>query len=208
MSQFFQIHPENPQARLVKQAADILRQGGLAVIPTDCAYAFACRIGDKKATERVERLRQLGPKHNYTLLCRDFSELSTFAKVSNSQYRLLKAHTPGAFTFILEATREVPRLLMHPKKRTIGIRVPDNAIAMALLAEMGEPLMTSSLIMPGDELPLSDPYEIRQMLENQLDLIVDGGYCGFEATTVIDMTDEVPVLVRQGVGDASAMVAE
>lgn len=208
MSQFFQIHPENPQARLIKQAADILRQGGLAVIPTDCAYAFACRIGDKKATERVERLRQLGPKHNYTLLCRDFSELSTFAKVSNSQYRLLKAHTPGAFTFILEATREVPRLLMHPKKRTIGIRVPANAIAMALLAEMGEPLMTSSLIMPGDDLPLSDPYDIRQSLENQLDLIVDGGYCGFEATTVIDMTDDVPVLVRQGVGDASGFVVE
>lgn len=208
MSQFFQIHPDNPQARLVKQAAEILRQGGLAVIPTDCAYALACRIGDKKATERVQRLRQLGPKHNFTLLCRDFSELATFAKVDNSQYRLLKAHTPGAFTFILEATREVPRLLMHPKKRSIGIRVPDNAIAMALLAEMGEPLMTSSLIMPGDEMPLSDPYEIRQMLENQLDLIVDGGYCGFEATTVIDMTDEVPVLVRQGVGDASAMVAE
>ena len=206
MSQFFQIHPENPQARLVKQAADIIRQGGLAVIPTDCAYAFACRIGDKKATERVERLRQLGPKHNYTLLCRDFSELSTFAKVSNSQYRMLKAHTPGAFTFILEATREVPRLLMHPKKRTIGIRVPANAIAMALLEEMGEPLMTSSLILPGDELPLSDPYDIRQSLENQLDLIIDGGYCGFEATTVIDMTDEVPVLVRQGVGDASGFV--
>lgn len=206
MSQFFQIHPETPQNRLVKQAADILRQGGVGVIPTDCAYALTCRIGDKKATERISRLRQLGPKHNFTLLCRDFSELSTFARVDNSQYRLLKAHTPGAYTFILEATREVPRLLMHPKKRTIGIRVPDNAIAMELLAEMGEPLMTSSLILPGDDMPLSDPYDIRQTLEKQVDLVIDGGYCGFEATTVIDMTDEVPELVRQGVGDASPFV--
>ena len=206
MSQFFQIHPENPQQRLVKQAAELLRQGAVAVIPTDCSYALACRIGDKKATETIQRIRQLDQKHNFTLLCRDFSELSTFAKVENSFFRVLKAHTPGAFTFILPATREVPRLLMHPKKRTIGIRVPDNAIAMALLEEMGEPLMTSSLIMPGDELPLSDPYDIRQTLEHQLDLIIDGGYCGFEATTVIDMTEEAPQLMRQGVGDASDIV--
>ena len=206
MSQFFQIHPENPQARLIRQAADIIRQGGLAVFPTDCAYALACRVGDKKATERVQRMRQLDARHNFTLLCRDLSELSSFAKVDNTQYRLLKAHTPGAYTFILPATKEVPRLLMNPKKRTIGIRVPDNAIAMALLEEMGEPVMTSSLIMPGDDLPLSDPYDIRQTLENQLDLIVDGGYCGFEATTVVDMTDESPVLVRQGVGDASVFL--
>ncbi|MEC7545528.1 MAG: L-threonylcarbamoyladenylate synthase [Pseudomonadota bacterium] len=204
MSQFFQIHPDNPQARLIKQAADIIREGGLAVIPTDCAYALACRVGDKSATERVIRMRQLGAKHNFTLLCRDLSELSTFAKVDNTEYRLLKAHTPGAFTFILPATRDVPRLLMHPKKRTIGIRVPDNAIAMALLQEIGEPLMTSSLIMPGDELPLSDPYDIRATLEHQLDLVVDGGFCGFEATTVVDMTGEVPEIARQGVGDASA----
>ncbi|MBM97293.1 MAG: threonylcarbamoyl-AMP synthase [Oceanospirillaceae bacterium] len=206
MSQFFQIHPENPQARLIRQAADIIRQGGLAVFPTDCAYALACRVGDKKATERVQRMRQLDARHNFTLLCRDLSELSSFAKVDNTQYRLLKAHTPGAYTFILPATKEVPRLLMNPKKRTIGIRVPDNAIAMALLEEMGEPVMTSSLIMPGDDLPLSDPYDIRQTLENQLDLIVDGGYCGFEATTVVDMTEESPVLVRQGVGDASVFL--
>ncbi|WP_370217187.1 L-threonylcarbamoyladenylate synthase [Thalassolituus sp.] len=204
MSQFFQIHPDNPQARLIKQAADIILEGGLAVIPTDCAYALACRVGDKSATERVIRMRQLGAKHNFTLLCRDLSELSTFAKVDNTEYRLLKAHTPGAFTFILPATRDVPRLLMHPKKRTIGIRVPDNAIAMALLQEIGEPLMTSSLIMPGDELPLSDPYDIRATLEHQLDLVVDGGFCGFEATTVVDMTGEVPESARQGVGDASA----
>jgi tRNA threonylcarbamoyl adenosine modification protein (Sua5/YciO/YrdC/YwlC family) len=204
MSQFFQIHPDNPQPRLIKQAAEILRSGGLAVIPTDCAYALACRIGDKNATEKVRRLRKLDSKHNFTLLCRDLSELSDFAKVDNSQYRLLKAHTPGAYTFILEATRQVPRLLMHPKKRTIGIRVPDNKIAMELAAEMNEPIMTTSLIMPGDELPMSDPYDIRQQLEHELDLVIDGGYCGFEATTVIDMTDEVPQLLRQGVGDASA----
>jgi len=204
LSQFFQIHPDNPQARLIKQAADIIRSGGLAVIPTDCAYALACRVGDKSATERVIRMRQLGSKHNFTLLCRDLSELSTFAKVDNTEYRLLKSHTPGAFTFILPATRDVPRLLMHPKKRTIGIRVPDNAIAMALLEEIGEPLMTSSLIMPGDDLPLSDPYDIRATLEHQLDVVVDGGFCGFEATTVVDMTGDVPEIARQGVGDASA----
>ncbi len=203
MSQFFQIHPDNPQARLIKQAAEIIRNGGLAVIPTDCAYALACRIGDKKTTDRIQRLRQLPPKHNFTLLCRDLSELSLFAKVDNTKYRMLKAHTPGAFTFILEATREVPRLLMHPKKRTIGIRVPNNPIAMALLEDMNEPLMTTSLIMPGDELPLSDPYDIRQLLEHELELVIDGGHCGFEATTVIDMTDEIPVVLRQGVGDAS-----
>ncbi len=206
MSQFFQIHPDNPQQRLIKQTAEILRSGGLAVIPTDCAYALACRVGDKNATERVIRLRQLDHKHNFTMLCRDFSELSTYAKVDNSQFRLLKAHTPGAFTFILPATREVPRLLMHPKKRTIGIRVPDNAIAMALLEEMGEPLMTTSLIMPGDELPLSDPYDIRQTLENAVDVVIDGGFCGFEATTVIELTEDAPELLRQGVGDASAFV--
>ncbi|KZZ49254.1 MAG: threonylcarbamoyl-AMP synthase [Saccharospirillaceae bacterium] len=206
MSQFFQIHPENPQARLVKQAAEIIRSGGLAVIPTDCAYALACRIGDKNATEKVRRLRQLDKHHNFTLLCRDLSELSDFAKVDNVKYRLLKNHTPGAFTFILEATRQVPRLLMHPKKRTIGIRVPDNQIAMDLLSEMNEPIMITSLIMPGDDMPMSDPYDIRQQLEHELDLVIDGGYCGFEATTVIDLMDEAPEVLRQGVGDASAFV--
>jgi tRNA threonylcarbamoyl adenosine modification protein (Sua5/YciO/YrdC/YwlC family) len=206
VSQFFQIHPENPQARLVKQAAEIIRSGGLAVIPTDCAYALACRIGDKNATEKVRRLRQLDKHHNFTLLCRDLSELSDFAKVDNVKYRLLKNHTPGAFTFILEATRQVPRLLMHPKKRTIGIRVPDNQIAMDLLSEMNEPIMITSLIMPGDDMPMSDPYDIRQQLEHELDLVIDGGYCGFEATTVIDLMDEAPEVLRQGVGDASAFV--
>ena len=203
MSQFFQIHPENPQTRLVKQAVEILRSGGLCVLPTDCAYVLACHIGDKTATERVQKLRQLDNKHNYTLLCRDLSELSTYAKVDNVMYRQLKAHTPGAYTFILNATREVPRRLMHPKKRTIGIRVPDFAITQAILEEIGEPLMSTSLIMPGDDMPLSDPYEIRQMLEHQLDLVIDGGYCGFEATSVIDLTDDAPVVLRRGVGDVA-----
>ncbi|MBL4798050.1 MAG: threonylcarbamoyl-AMP synthase [Oleispira sp.] len=206
MSQFFQIHPENPQARLVKQAVEIIQKGGLVVLPTDCAYILVCHIGDKSAMERVKALRELDDKHNYTLVCRDLSELSSYAKVNNATYRQLKQHTPGAFTFILDATKEVPKRLIQPKKKTIGMRVPDNAILLAILEELNEPLMSTSLIMPGDELPLSDPYEIRQMLEHSLDLIIDGGYCGFEATTVLDLTGEEVVLLRQGVGDASAFL--
>ncbi|MFY9178852.1 MAG: L-threonylcarbamoyladenylate synthase [Venatoribacter sp.] len=206
MTQFIQIHPDNPQDRLIKQAAEVLRNGGLGVIPTDCAYALVCCLGNKKAVDTVTRIRRLGPKHNFTLLCRDLSELAHFAKADNSQYRLLKAHTPGAFTFILEATREVPRLLMHPKKRTIGIRVPSNNITRAIVEQIGEPLMSSSLILPGDEIPLSDPYEIRDVIGHELDLIVDGGFCGFEATTVVDMTGDDVVIARQGVGDASSFL--
>ncbi|MAA71505.1 MAG: threonylcarbamoyl-AMP synthase [Bermanella sp.] len=200
MSQFFQIHPDNPQARLIKQAAEIINGGGLAIIPTDCAYALACRLEDKRALERVKQIRQLSDKHNFTLLCRDLAEIGNYGKVDNTAYRLLKAHTPGAFTFILDGTREVPRRLMHPKKRTIGIRVPDNNIIRDLLEEVGEPILSTSLIMPGDDMPLSDPYEIRQMLEHAVDLVVDGGYCGIEATTVVDMTGEVYEITRQGVG--------
>lgn len=206
MSEYIQIHPENPQPRLIKQAAEIIRKGGLAVVPTDCAYALVCSLGNKKAVDHVIQLRKLGPKHNFTILCQDLSELSYFAKVDNSRYRLLKAHTPGAFTFILDATREVPRLLMHPKKRTIGIRVPDNLIARALLEEIGEPIMSSSLIMPGDEIPLADPYEINEQLGHELDLIIDGGFCGVEATTVIDMSGDDILVARQGLGDASAFL--
>jgi tRNA threonylcarbamoyl adenosine modification protein (Sua5/YciO/YrdC/YwlC family) len=201
MSQFFQIHPENPQARLIKQAADIIRNGGLAVLPTDCAYVLACHLEDKDAVERVRRIRNLSDKHNFTLLCRDLSEIATYAKVDNTHYRLLKAHTPGAYTFVLEASREVPKRLMHPKRKTIGIRVPDNNIIRELLAELNEPLMSTSLIIPGDELPLSDPYDIRQSLEHAVDLVIDGGYCGLEATTVIDMTGEVPEIIRAAAGD-------
>jgi tRNA threonylcarbamoyl adenosine modification protein (Sua5/YciO/YrdC/YwlC family) len=203
MSQFFQIHPDNPQARLIKQAADIVRKGGIIVYPTDSAYAIGCHIGDKKALERIRRIRQLDDKHNFTLVCRDLSELATFARVDNTQYRLLKACTPGPYTFILKATAEVPRRLMHQKRKTIGLRVPENPTAQALLAELNEPLMSVTLIMPGDADPLIDPYDIRTVLEHDVDLVIDGGYCGLEMTTVVDLADDEPVLVRQGKGDVA-----
>lgn len=206
MSQFFQIHPDNPQDRLLNQAADIINSGKLAVIPTDCAYALACLASRKTATQRLRQIRRLEPKHNLTMICRDFSELSRYAKVDNQQFRLLKAHTPGAYTFILPATKEVPKLLMHPKKKTIGIRVPDNKIALGLLEKLDGPLISASLILPNEELPLSDPYEIRDRLESQLDLILDGGFCGFEATSVIDMTEEVPQVLRHSVGNVDAFL--
>jgi len=203
MSQFFQIHPDNPQARLIKQAADIVRKGGIIVYPTDSAYAIGCHIGDKKALERIRRIRQLDDKHNFTLVCRDLSELATFARVDNTQYRLLKACTPGPYTFILKATAEVPRRLLHQKRKTIGLRVLENPTAQALLAELNEPLMSVTLIMPGDADPLIDPYDIRTVLEHDVDLVIDGGYCGLEMTTVVDLADDEPVLVRQGKGDVA-----
>jgi len=203
MAQFFQIHPENPQARLIVQAADIIRKGGLVVYPTDSAYALGCHIGDKDALERIRSLRKLDKNHNFTLMCRDLSELATYARVDNRDFRLLKNHTPGAYTFILEATADVPRRLMHPKRKTIGLRVPDNPIALALLAELGEPLMTSSLLLPGEEFPMTDPYDMRDILEHHVELIIDGGYCGLEPTTVIDLTGDAPALIRQGKGDFS-----
>lgn len=203
MSQFFQIHPDNPQARLIKQAVEIINQGGVIVYPTDCAYALGCHIGDKKAVNRIREIRRLDDKHNFTLVCSDLSEVSTYAKVDNTTYRILKAHTPGAYTFILNATSEVPRRLLHPKRRTIGLRLPDHNITLALLEALGEPLMSTSLIMPGDDQPLTDPYDIRATLEHQVDLIIDGGYCGMEATSVIRMTDDVPEVVRVGMGDVS-----
>jgi tRNA threonylcarbamoyl adenosine modification protein (Sua5/YciO/YrdC/YwlC family) len=203
MAQFFQIHAENPQHRLIVQAADIIRKGGIVVYPTDSAYALGCHIGDKDALDRIRAMRKLDKNHNFTLMCRDLSELSTFARVDNAVYRLIKNHTPGAYTFILEATAEVPRRLMHPKRKTIGLRVPDNPIALALLAELGEPIMTSSLLMPGDEYPMTDPYDMRGPLEHLVDLIIDGGYCGLEPTTVIDLTGDAPDLIRQGRGDFS-----
>lgn len=201
MSQFFQIHPDNPQQRLIQQAVEILRQGGVIIYPTDCAYALGCHLGDKKAVDRIKRIRRLDDKHNFTLVCDDLSSIGTYAKVDNQRFRLLKAHTPGAYTFILPATTEVPRRLLHPKRRTIGIRVPDNAIVAELLSQLGEPIMSTSLIMPDEELPLSDPYEMRDLLQHQVDLIIDGGYCGIEATSVINMVDDIPVVVREGAGD-------
>jgi tRNA threonylcarbamoyl adenosine modification protein (Sua5/YciO/YrdC/YwlC family) len=207
MSQFFQVHPDNPQARLIRQAADIVRAGGVVVYPTDSAYALGCQIGDKNAMDRIRAIRKLDASHNFTLVCRDLSELASYARVDNSAYRLLKHHTPGAYTFILEATSEVPRRLKHPKRKTIGLRVPDNRISLALLEDLNEPLMSVTLIMPGDEYPLIDPYEIRATLEHQVDLVIDGGYCGMEPTTVLDLSQAPPQLLRQGKGDASAFLA-
>ena len=203
MAQFFSIHPDNPQARLIRQAVDILKQGGLIAYPTDSAYALGCHIGDKFALDRIRALRQLDKNHNFTLMCRDLSELASYARVDNTAFRIIKSHTPGAYTFILNATSEVPRRLQHPKRKTLGMRVPDNAIALALLEEMGEPIMSSSLILPGEEIPLTDPYDIRDVLEHQLELVLDGGFCGLEPTTVVDLTQGDPVVLRQGCGDTS-----
>ena len=203
MSQFFQIHPENPQARLVRQAVDIIRDGGLVVYPTDSAYAIGCHIGDKNALDRIRRLRKLDDRHNFTLVCRDLSEIATYARVDNTVYRQLKHCTPGPYTFILQATSEVPRRLKHPKRKSIGLRVPDNRVAAALLEDLGEPLMSVTLIMPGDDYPLIDPYEIREVLEHDVDLVIDGGYCGMEATTVVDLVEERPLILRAGKGDVA-----
>ena len=198
---FFQIHAENPQERLVKQAVEVIRKGGVIIYPTDSSYALGCRLGDKSALERIRRIRRLDDKHNFTLMCRDLSELGVFAKVNTTAFRLLKAYTPGPYTYILNATREVPRMLMHPKRRTIGLRVPGHPIAQALLAELGEPLMSVTLILPDATEPLSDPYEIRDLLESQVDLIIDGGYGGIEASTVVSFVDEDPQVLRIGCGD-------
>ncbi len=208
MSQFFQIHPDNPQPRLIKQAVEILRGRGVIAYPTDSAYALGCLIGEKSAMERIRRIRRLDDEHNFTLMCRDLSELGTYARVDNSVYRLLRQHTPGPYTFILKATGEVPRRLMHPKRRTIGLRVPDNAVTLALLEALDEPLMSVTLILPGDDLPMTDPHDIRQTLEHQVDLVIDGGYCGLEPTTVVDLVELPPVVRRQGLGDASSLVVD
>ena len=208
MSQFFQVHPENPQLRLIRRAVEIIRAGGVVIYPTDSCYAVGCRIGDKNALERIRRLRQLDDKHNFTLLCRDLSQLSLFAKVDTGAFRLLKNHTPGPYTFILNATREVPRMLLHPKRRTIGLRVPGDPIALALLEEFGEPLMSISLILPGDTLPLSDPHEMRQILEHQVDLIIDGGVGGLEASTVVSLLEDEAQVLRIGCGDPKPFVED
>lgn len=208
MSQFFQIHPDNPQPRLIRQAVEMLRQGAVIVYPTDSAYALGCHLGDKKAMDRIRHIRQVNDKHNFTLVCGDLSQISNYAKLTNNTlFRILNAYTPGPYTFILRATSEVPRRLLHPKRRTIGIRIPDNAIAQALVAELGEPIMSSSLILPNAEMPLTDPDEIRELLEHQVDLVIDGGHCGFEPSTVIDMTDEIPRIVRRGKGETGPFEA-
>jgi tRNA threonylcarbamoyl adenosine modification protein (Sua5/YciO/YrdC/YwlC family) len=202
MSQFFAIHPDNPQLRLVRQAVEIIQAGGLIIYPTDSCYALGCQIGDKRALDRLSSIRQVSKRHNFTLMCRDLSEIATYAKIDNQQYRLLKQLTPGPYTFILPATREVPRRLQNPKRKTIGLRVPDNAIVSMLLAELAEPLMSSTLILPGQDMAMTDPEDIREQFTRQVDLVIDGGNCGYEPTTVIDMVDSIPVVTRQGCGQA------
>ncbi len=201
MSQYFQIHPENPQVRLIRQAVEIIRNGGVIAYPTDSAYALGCHLGDKNAAEKIKRIRRLDDKHNFTLVCRDLSDIGTYARVDNVSYRLLKTYTPGPYTFILNATSEVPRRLLHPKRRHIGIRIPDNRIVQDLLAELGEPLMSTTLILPGEDDPMIDPEDIREKLEHELALVIDGGFCGPEPTTVVDLSDEVPKVLRVGKGD-------
>lgn len=200
MAQFFSIHPNNPQSRLLRQAADTVRAGGVIVYPTDSCYALGCQLGDKSAMARIRSIRGVNEQHHFSLACRNLSEISNYAKVSNSQYRLLKATTPGSYTFILEATREVPRRLQHPKRSTIGLRIPDHPVVQALLEELDEPLLNSTLILPDDEIPLNDPKEIRDRLEHKVELVLDGGACSLEMTTVINLTGGGPELVRNGKG--------
>jgi len=201
MSEYYHIHPDNPQRRLIAQAVEIIHKGGVVVYPTDSSYAIGCHLGNKQAAERIRRIRQLDKHHNFTLVCRDLSEISQYSKVDNINYRLLKSQTPGPYTFILPATGEVPRRLLNPKRKNIGLRIPDNLIVMALLEELQEPLMSCTLMLPGEDFPMTDPQQIQLQLENHIDLIIDGGYSGHEPTTVIDLTDDQPVVLREGKGD-------
>lgn len=200
MSQFFQIHPTHPQARLVKRAVEIIREGGVIVYPTDTAYALGCQIANKAAQERIERIRQLDKRHPFTLLCRDLSECSNYAKFGNQAFRILKLHLPGPYTFIMKAKKEVPKRLQCAKRKSIGLRVPDHAIAQAILDELGEPLLTTTLLLPNQETTEVDPYEIRDLLEHQVDLIIDGGYGQLTETTIVDFTEDEPVVMREGLG--------
>ena len=205
MSQFFTLHRTHPEIRLIKRAVEIVRKGGLIAYPTDSCYALGCHIGDKAAMERIRRVRGVDDRHHFTLVCRDLSDIGTFAKVNNAQYRLLKAHTPGSYTFILDATRELPRRLAHPKRATVGVRVPEHPVTHALLTELNEPLLSSTLMLPGDEDPLNDAEAIRGRLEHEVDLILDGGACGIEPTTVIDLSGPEPILIRRGKGEVASM---
>ena len=203
MSQFFRIYPDNPELRLIRRAIKIIRGGGVMAYPTNSGYALGCQIGDKAAIERIWKIRNLDTKHHFTLVCRDLSQVGAYASFDTPVYRLVRANTPGPYTFILRGTREVPRRLMHPKRKTIGLRVPENPVAQALLAELCEPMLTTTLILPDDRLPMTDPEEIRARLEKQVDLIIDGGYAGNEPTTMVDLTGDVPRVLREGRGDAS-----
>jgi tRNA threonylcarbamoyl adenosine modification protein (Sua5/YciO/YrdC/YwlC family) len=205
MTEILQVHPVHPQGRLVSRAVAVIRSGGVIVYPTDSCYAFGWCIGDKAPVERVRRIRRLDDQHNFTLVCRDLSELGSYARVDNSAFRLLKSHTPGPYTFILQASREVPRRLQNPRRKTVGLRVPGHPIAMALLESLGEPLMSSTLLLPGEELPWSDAREIATRLDSQVDLVIDGGYCGLEPTTVVDLTGDTPQILRHGRGDVGVL---
>lgn len=208
MAQFFVIHPDNPQSRLIKQAAALVREGAVIVYPTDSGYALGCHLGDKDAVARIRQIRGVDDKHHMTLVCRDLSELAKYARVDNAQFRLLKNNTPGSYTFILDATKEVPRRLQHPKRSTVGLRIPDHPVALALLEELNEPLISSTLILPDADHPLTDIDVIREHLESRVDLIIEGGSVGIAPTTVIDLTDTTPVLVRRGKGDAAVFGIE
>jgi tRNA threonylcarbamoyl adenosine modification protein (Sua5/YciO/YrdC/YwlC family) len=205
VSQNFEIHAANPQKRLISRAVEVIRDGGVIVYPTDSCYALGCGLGDKPSMERIRRIRQLDNSHNFTLVCRDLSEIATYARLDNSAFRLLKALTPGPYTFILQASREVPRRLQNPRRKTIGLRVPRHPIAQALLESLGEPLMSSTLVLPGVDVPLTDPDEMLAQLTSRVDLVIDGGYCGVEPTTVLDLTGPTPKVLRHGRGDVSVL---
>ena len=208
MAQFFTIHPDNPQPRLIKQAAAMVRDGAVIAYPTDSCYALGCHLGDKEAVTRIRRIRGLDENHFMTLMCRDLSELSRYARVDNIQFRLLKNNTPGSYTFILDATKEVPKRLQHPKRNAIGLRIPNHPVALALLEELGEPLLSSTLILPNDEHALNDAEEIRELLDQQLDLVLDSGSTGLDPTTVIDLTGSTPLILRRGKGEAAPFEIE
>jgi tRNA threonylcarbamoyl adenosine modification protein (Sua5/YciO/YrdC/YwlC family) len=205
VAQFFSVHPEQPQPRLIRQAAEILRAGGIVAFPTDAAYSLGCRIGDAEAVAHIRAIREVDERHHFTLMCRDLSEIAAYARVDNAQFRLLKATTPGSYTFILEGTKELPRRILHPKRKTIGLRIPAHPVPLALLAELDEPMLTSTLMLPGDDLPLNDPGEIRDRLEKRIDLVIAAGACGLEMTTVVDLTGPAPELVRAGLGPLSPL---
>ena len=207
MSQFFSVHPDNPQPRLLRRAAEIVREGGVIVYPTDSCYALGCHLGDKTAMERMRAIRQVDARHHFALVCRDLAELAVYARLDNRQFRLLKAATPGSYTFILRATRGVPKRLQHPSRKTIGLRIPDHRVVRALLAELGEPLLTSTLLLPGDEVPLNDADEIRSRLEHAVDLVLHSGSCGITPTTVVDLTGNAAVIIRVGKGSLAALGA-
>jgi tRNA threonylcarbamoyl adenosine modification protein (Sua5/YciO/YrdC/YwlC family) len=208
VAQLLSVHPDNPQPRLIRLAADLIRDGGVIVYPTDSCYALGCRIGDKAAMQRIRAIRAVDERHHLSLVCRDLAEIAQYARVDNSQFRLLKALTPGSYTFLLKATREVPKRLMHPSRRTIGLRVPDHAVAQALLAELREPLLSSTLLLPGDDAPLNDADDIRDRLGRAVDAVLDAGSCGITPTTVVDLTGDAPVITRAGKGDIDALGIE